>query len=322
MMVLGRRQFLALAAAAAALPAGTQAQSYPNRTVRLVVGFPAGSSADIVARLIASWLTERLGRTVVVENRPGAGSNLAAESVVGSAADGHTLLWVTAANAISAALYSNLSFNFIHDIAPISGVNRTPIVLLVNPSVPATTVPGFISYCKANPSKVTMASGGNGTVLHVAGELFKMMTGVNMLHVPYRGDAPALTDLVGGQVQVMFGAITAAIGHIRSGSLRALGVCTDARSELFPDLPTVGEFVPGYEASGWQGVGAPRDTPAEIIDRLNREISTGLADPGLMMRIVDLGNTILHDGPAEFGHHIAAETEKWGRVVKFADLKP
>jgi tripartite-type tricarboxylate transporter receptor subunit TctC len=324
-MKLPRRQFLHLAAGAAALPAVSRiarAQNYPARPVRLIVGFPAGSSADIAARLMGQWLTDRLGQPFVVENRPGAGSNIAAETVVRAAPDGYTLLQMTATNAINATLYDNLNFNFIRDIAPVAGINRVAYVMEVNPSVPAKTVPEFIAYAKANPGKINMASGGNGTVLHVAGELFKMMTGVNMQHVPYRGDAPALTDLIGGQVQVMFAGLPSSIEHIRAGKLRPLAVATATRLEALPDIPTVGEFVPGYEASGWTGIGVPNNTPAEIVDRLNMEINAGLADSRINARLADLGSTVIALSPADFGKFIADETEKWTQVVKFSGAKP
>jgi tripartite-type tricarboxylate transporter receptor subunit TctC len=324
-MKFPRRQFLHLAAGAAALPAVSRiarAQNYPARPVRLIVGFPAGSSADIAARLMGQWLTDRLGQPFVVENRPGAGSNIAAETVARAAPDGYALLHMTATNAINATLYDNLNFNFIRDIAPVAGINRVAYVMEVNPSVPAKTVPEFIAYARANPGKINMASGGNGTVLHVAGELFKMMTGVNMQHVPYRGDAPALTDLIGGQVQVMFAGLPSSIEHIRAGKLRPLAVATATRLEALPDIPTVGEFVPGYEASGWTGIGVPKNTPAEIVDRLNKEINAGLADSKINARLADLGSAVIALPPAEFGKFIATETEKWGQVVQFSGAKP
>ena len=323
MMKLPRRRFLHLAAGAAALPAVSRiarAQSYPARPVRLIVGLPAGTAADILARLLGQWLSERLGHPFVIENRPGAGSNTATAAVVNAAPDGYMLLLVSTANAINATLYPNLQFNFIRDIAPVAGVNRVPNVMVVNPSVPATTVPEFIVYAKANPGKLNMSSVGTGTSAHMAGELFKMMTGVDMLHVPYRG--AALPDLLSGQVQVMFNPLPASIEYIRAGKLRALAVTTVTRSDALPDLPTVGEFVPGYEASTWGGIGAPKDTPAEIIDTLNREINVALADPKFKARMIDLGGEVAPGSPADFGRFIAAETEKWAKVVKFAGVQP
>jgi len=322
-MTLPRRRFLQLLAAAAlpATPRLARAQTYPARPVRIVVGFPPGGGADIVARLIAQWLSARLGQPVIVDNRPGAGSNIAAEMVVRAPPDGYTLLMITSPNAINATLYDNLNFNLVRDIAPVAGLSREPEVMEVNPAVPAATVPEFIAYAKANPGKLIMASAGNGSGPHVAGELFKMMTGVDMVHVPYRGSAPALTDLLAGRVQVMFDILTASIAHIRAGKLRALAVTTATRSDVLPDLPTVGEFVPGYEASNFRGIGAPRGTPAEIIERLNREINAGLADPTIKARLADLGNTVLVMSPAAFGKLVADETEKWGKVIRTANIK-
>ena len=267
-------------------------------------------------------MSERLGQQFVIDNRPGAGSNIATEAVVRAPPDGYTLLMVGATNAINATLYDKLNFNFIRDIAPVAGIIRVPLIMEVNPSVPAKTVPEFIAYAKANPGKINMASGGNGTTLHVSGELFKMMTGVNMVHVPYRGAGPVLIDLLGGQVQVTFDTMPSSIEYIRAGKLRALAVTTAIRSEALPDVPTVGEFVPGYEASTWYGVGAPKNTPAEIIDKLNKEINAGLADPKIKARLADLGDIGLALSPADFGKLIADETEKWGKVVKFAGIKP
>jgi tripartite-type tricarboxylate transporter receptor subunit TctC len=324
-MKLPRRTFLHLAAGAAALPSVSRvawAETYPTRPVRIIVGFPPGGGADIVARLIGQWLSERLGQPFIIENRPGASSNLAAETVVRAPPDGYTLLLVASPNTINATLYDNLNFNLIRDIAPVAGLTRDPQVMEVNPSVPVTTVPEFIAYAKANPGKINMASAGNGSGPHVAGELFKMMTGVNMVHVPYRGSAPALTDLLAGQVQVMFDIMTASIGHIRTGRLRALAVTTATRSEVLPDLPTVGDFLPGYEASNIRGIGAPKDTPTEIIDKLNKDINAGLADPKLKARLTDLGDTVLAGSPADFGKLIAEETEKWGKVIRAANIKP
>ena len=324
-MKLPRRKFLRLAAGAAALPAASSvawAQSYPSRPVRLIVGFAAGGTGDITARLIGQWLAERLGPQFVIENRPGAGTNIATEAVVRATPDGYTLLMAGPSGAINATLYDKLNFNFIRDIAPVAGVVRQPSVIVVTPSVPATTVPEFIAYAKANPGKLSMASGGIGSPGHVSGELFKMMTGVNMAHVPYRGGAPALTDLLAGQVQVYFSPTPAAIEYIRAGKLRALAVTTAARSEALPEIPTVGEFVPGYEASFVYGLGAPKNTPAEIVDKLNQETNTGLADPKIMTRFGDLGATVFPGSPADFGNLVAEETEKWAKVIKFAGIKP
>jgi tripartite-type tricarboxylate transporter receptor subunit TctC len=323
-MKLPRRQFIRLATGAVALPAIPRlagAQSYPSRPVRLIVGFPAGGSADIVARLIGQSLSERLGQPFIIENRPGAGSNIGTETVVRAPPDGYTLLMVSAANVTNATLYDNLNFNFIRDIAPVAFMDRVANVLEVNPSVPAKTVPEFIAYAKANPGKINMASGGTGSSQHVAGELFKMMAGVDLVHVPYRGVAPALTDLLAGQVQVLFDTVPASLPHIRAGKLRALAVTTAARSEALPDVPTVGDFVPGYEASSIHGIGAPRITPADIIDRLNKEVNAALADPKFKARIADLGGIVAVGSPADFGKIIAEETEKWAKVVKFSGAK-
>ena len=324
-MKLPRRTFLHLAAGAAALPAFSRAavaQTYPTRPVKLVVGFAPGGGNDIVARLIAQWLSERLGQPFVVENRPGAGTNIATEAVVRAPPDGYTLLFVAPSSAINATLYEKLSFNFIRDIAPVASLIRLPNVMEVNLSVPVKTVPEFIAYAKADRSKINMASPGVGTSVHLSGELFKMMAGVDMLHVPYRGTAPALTDLLGGQVQVMFGTMTGSIEYIRTGTLRALAVTTATRAEVLPDVPTVAEFVPGYEASTWYGIGAPKNTPTETIDKLNKEINAGLADSKMKAQLADLGGTALAGSPAEFGRIIADETEKWAKVVKFARIKP
>jgi tripartite-type tricarboxylate transporter receptor subunit TctC len=324
-MKLPRRQFLHLAAGAAAFPAVSriaQAQTYPTRPVRLIVGYPPGGSNDILARLMGQWLSERLGQPFVLENRPGAGSNIGTEAVVRALPDGYTLLLCAPANVINATLYENLNFNFIRDITPVASISRTSQVMEVNPTFPAKTVPEFIAYAKANPGKVNMASSGNGGAPHLAGELFKMMAGVNMLHVPYRGSAAALNDLLGGQVQVMFDGVVSSIGHIRGGSLRPLAVTTMTRSEALPDIPTVGEFVPGYEASAMQGIGAPRNTPPEIVDRLNKAINAGLADSKIKARLADLGATALSGSPTDYAKLISVETEKWGKVVKFAGIKP
>jgi tripartite-type tricarboxylate transporter receptor subunit TctC len=319
-----RRQFLHLAAGAAALPALSRiarAQTYPTRPVRLIVGFPPGGVADLYARLIGQLLSERLGQPVVVENRPGAGSNVGTEAVVRAAPDGYTLLQATSANAWNATLYDNLNFNFIRDIAPVAMIYSSGAILVVHPSFPAKSVPELIAYARANPGKINMPSGGVGSAQHVYGELFKMMTGVDMLHVPYRGGGPALADLLAGQVPLMFDTFATSIEHIRAGKLRALAVTAATRTELLPDIPTVAEFVPGYEGIGWQGVGAPRNTPVEIIDRLNKEINTGLADPRMKARIADLGGTVMTGSPAEFGTFIAAYTEKWAKVINFARAK-
>jgi tripartite-type tricarboxylate transporter receptor subunit TctC len=323
-MKLPRRQFLHLAAGAAALPAVShiaKAQTYPTRPVRIIVGFAAGGGIDIIARLIGQSLSERLGQEFVIDNRPGAGGNIGTEAVVRAAPDGYTLLLAFSSNAINATLYEKLNFSFIRDIAPVVGVIRVPNVMLVNPSVPAKTVPEFIAYAKANPGKISMASGGIGTPGHVSGELFKMMAGVDMVLVPYRSGGPALTDLIAGQVQVMFPNTGASLEYVKAGKLRALAVTTATRSEALPDLPTVAEFVPGYEASSWFGVGTPKATPAEIVEKLNKEINAGLADPRLKARLADLGGIALAGSPADFGKLIAEETEKWAKVIKFAGIK-
>jgi tripartite-type tricarboxylate transporter receptor subunit TctC len=315
-------QLAAGVAALAALPRGAWAQTYPSRPVRILVGFAAGGTADIMARLMGQWLSERLGQQFVVENRPGGGSNIATEAVVRASPDGHMLLLVAGAQTVNATLYDKLSFNFIRDIVPVASISRQTGVMVVNPSFPAKTVPEFIAYAKANPGKINMASAGIGAPSHVEGELFKMMTGVNIAHVPYRGGAPALIDLLGGQVQTYFSQMAGTIEYIRSGTLRPLAVITATRSEALPDVPTVGEFVPGYEASSVWGLGAPRNTPAEIVDKLNNAINEALADPKIKARFVDLGGTVLPGSPADFGKLISDETEKWGKVVKFAGIKP
>jgi tripartite-type tricarboxylate transporter receptor subunit TctC len=323
-MKLPRRRFLHLAAVAAAFPAAARmatAQSYPSRPLRIIVGFAPGGTADILARLLGQWLSERLGQPVIIENRPGAGTNIATEAVVNAVPDGYTLLLVSPANTINATLYDKLNFNFLRDIAPVAGLIRAPNVMEVSPSVPAKTVPEFIAYAKANPGKINMASAGIGTSQHVSGELFKMMAGVDMTHVPYRGGAPALTDLISGQVQVMFDNVSSSIGHIRAGKLRPLAVTTAIRSDVLPDVPTLGDFVPGYEASFANGVGAPKGTPAEIVERLNKEINAGLADATIRARLADLGGTVLAGSPADYGKLLADETEKWGKVVKFSGAR-
>jgi tripartite-type tricarboxylate transporter receptor subunit TctC len=312
-MKLPRRNFLHLAANAAALPAVSRfawAESYPSRQVRIIVGFPAGGPSDIIARLIGQWLSERLGQPIIVDNRPGAGGNIGTEIVVRARPDGYTLLIALSLNAINAAIYNNLSFNFIRDTAPVASIASTPLIMEVNLSVPAKTVPEFIAYAKANPGKINMASAGNGTAQHVSGELFKMMTGVNMVHVPYRGAAPAVTDLLAGQVQVMFDPIISSIEHIRAGKLRALAVTTATRQEVLPDVPTVSEFLPGYEARSWYGVVVPKATPVEIVGKLNQEINAALADPEIKKRLTELGVAAFAGSPADFGEFIAAETEK------------
>ena len=297
------------------------AQSYPARQVRIIIGYPPGGSADITARLVAQWLTERLGQSFIVESRAGGGTNIATEAVINAPPDGYTLLLVAPANAINATLYEKLNHNFLRDIMPIAGIIRFPNVVVVNPSVPVKTIPNLIAYAKANPGKLNMASSGNGSTIHMSGELFKMMTGVNMIHVPYRGGALALTDMIGGQVQVMFDNIPTATEFVRSGQLRGLAVTGAARSETLPDLPTVAEFLPGYEATSWYGLGAPKGTPPDIIEKLNREVNASLADPKAKARFAELGATLLTGSPADFGKLVADETEKWGKVVKFAGAK-
>jgi tripartite-type tricarboxylate transporter receptor subunit TctC len=322
-MKLPHRNFLHLTAGAAALPAVARlawAQAYPSRPVRLIVGFPAGFAADTVARLIAQSLSERLGQQFVVENRPGAGSNLAADAVVRATPDGYSLLLVTQTNATNATLYENLGFNFIRDIAPVAGIATNSFVMVVSPSVPAKTVPEFIDYAKANPGKVNMSSAGTGTAGHIFGELFKIMTGVHIVHVPYR--ASFIPDLLAGQVQVGFTTIGAVIEHIRTGKLRALAVTAATRADVLPDIPALGEFVSGYEASGWIGIGAPRNTSAEIIETLNKAINAALTDPKMKARLADLGFVPRANSPAEFGSYIVQYTEKWGKVVRAANIKP
>jgi len=324
-MQLHRRHFLRLAAGAAVLPAVSRlasAQAYPARPVRLIIGYTPGGSADLTARLMAQWLSERLGQQFLVESRPGAGTNLATEAVVNATPDGYTLLLVAPANAINATLYEKLNHNFMRDIAPVGGINRFPNVMEVNPAVPAKTVPEFIAYAKDNPGTLNMASSGAGSTIHVSGELFKMMTGVDMIHVPYRGSAPAVTDMIGGQVQVMFDNIPTSIEYIRAGKLRVLAVTGTQRSNLLPDVPILADFVPGYEASAWYGIGAPKNTPAEIINKLNAAMNAILADPAVKERFASMGATLIASSPAEFGKYVAEETEKWAKVVKFSGAKP
>ena len=320
-----RRRFLQLAAGAAVLPILPRiamAQAYPARAVRIIVPVAPGGALDILARVMAQWLSERLGQSFIIENRPGAGTNIGIEAVVRAAPDGYTLLLIPSSVTTNATLYANLNFNFIRDIAPVAMISTLPLVMEVNLSVPARTVPEFIAYTKANPGKVTMASGGTGSTSHVGGELFKMMTGADMLHVPYRGGAPALTDLLGGQVQVMFSPLPELIATIKAGKVRALAVTTATRSEALPDVPPVADFVKGFEASTWQGIGAPTGTPAEIIDNLNKEINAALADPKIKSRLADLGSIPTPMSPADFEKLIVAETEKWAKVIRAANIKP
>lgn len=325
-MQLSRRQFVRLAGgSAAALPIVSRmamAQAYPTRPVRIVVGFAAGGINDIVARLIGQLLSEQLGQPFVIENRAGASGNIATEAVVNAAPDGHTLLLIGSSNTINPTLYEKLNFDFTRDIAPVAGIMRAPLIMEVNPAFPAKTVPEFIAYARANPGKINMASGGNGTSVHMAGELFRMMTGVRLVHVPYRGEGPALSDLLGGQVQVMFSNMPASLEFVRDGRLRALAVTTVTRSEALPDLPTIEEFVPGYEASGIGGVGAPKGTPVQIVDALNRQINAALTDPKMKVRLANLGAMTLTGSPADFGRLLAEEIEKWAKVVKFSGTKP
>jgi len=324
-MKIRRRSFLHFAASMMAMPTLSRlalAEGYPARPVRIIVPFAAGGPTDIIGRLIGQWLSERLGQQFVIENRPGAGGTIGIEAVVRAAPDGYTLLQVGAYSVVSAALYDNLNFSFVRDIAPVASMISTPLVMAVHPSFPARTVPEFIAYAKANPGKINMASSGIGATPHVAGELFKMMAGVDMVHVPYRGNAPALADLLGGQVQVTFDFIPSTVEHIRSGKLRALGVTTTARAAALPGVPALGEFVPGYEASGWFGLGAPRNTPVEIVDAINKETNAILTDEKVKARLADLGGTVLAGSPADFGKLIGVESEKWAKVVKFSGAKP
>src|SRR5262245_1204985 len=324
-MKLPRRRFLHLAVGAVALPAVSRiarAQSYPSRPVRIIVPFAAGAVNDLTARLIGQWLSEHFGQQFLIENRAGGGGNIGIEAVVRAPADGYTLLVVGTTAAINATLFEKLNYNFIRDIAPVASIVRVPHVMQVNPSLPVTTVPEFLAYAKANPGRISMGSGGNGSPAHVIGEHFKMMTGVNLVHVPYRGGAPALTDLIGGQIQVAFIDMAASIEYIRAGKLRALAVTTAMRSEALPDIPTVGDLVPGFEASQWVGLGAPKNTPAEIVDKLNKEINAALAEPKIKARLADLGGTVLPGSTTDFGKLIADDTEKWGKVIKFSGAKP
>jgi tripartite-type tricarboxylate transporter receptor subunit TctC len=324
-MTISRRRFLHQAVAAGAVCAaarGARAEAYPARPLRWVVGFPPGGGADIVSRIMAPWLAERLGQPVVIENKPGASSNISIQAVVNSPPDGYTLLFIPASAAVNVSLFDNLQFNLLRDIAPVSGLIDFPLVMVANPSLPAKTVPEFIAYAKANPGKISVGSFGTGSTSHVAGELFKMMTGINMIHVPYRGGAAMLADVVGGQVQVAFDVLTGALAHIRSGSLRALAVAGKHRSEALPDVPTIGETVAGYEANSWCGIGVPRGTSAEIVERLNREINAGLANPAIKARLADVATTPMVFTPAEFGAYMAAEVEKWGKVVKASGIRP
>jgi tripartite-type tricarboxylate transporter receptor subunit TctC len=323
-MTLPRRRFLQLAAGAAALPAVSRiarAQAYPTRPVRLIVGFPAGGTADIAARLMGHWLSERLGQPFIIENRPGANTNLATEAVVRSPADGYTLLLVGPSNAINATISGKLNYNFIRDIAMVAGITRTPLVLEVNPAFPVNSVPELIAYAKANPGKISLASYGTGTISHMAGELVKIMTGVEMVHVPYRGSAPLLPDLLGGQVQAAFDNLPASIEHIRATRLRPLAVTTALRSQALPDLPAVGEILPGYEASAWSAVGAPKNAPADVVEKLNERINAGLGEPEIKARLAELGAMTFAGSPADFGKFIAEETEKWGKVIRAAHIK-
>ena len=319
-----RRTFLHLAAGAAALPAVpriARAQAYPSRPVRIIVGFAPGGATDIQARLMGQWLSDRLGQQFIVENRSGASGNIGTEAAAKAPADGYTLLQIVTPNAINAALYTHLNFDFIRDIAPVICSARLAYVVVVHPSVPATTIPEFITYAKANPGKINYGSAGSGTPQNIACELFKMMAGVNLVHVPYRGGAPATTDLIGGHLQVIFSPVSESIQYVKAGQLRALAVTTATRLDVLPDIPTLAEFVPGYEASGFAGIGAPRNTPTEIIDMLNKEVNAGLADSNIKNRIVELGGTVLGGSPAEFGTILSEAIEKWARVIKFAGIK-
>jgi tripartite-type tricarboxylate transporter receptor subunit TctC len=323
-MKFRRRKFLRLAAGAAVLPTLSRlakAQGYPSRPIRLIIGYTPGGSADLTARLMGQWLSERFGQSFVVENRPGGGTNIATEAVVRAPPDGYTLLLAAPANAINATLYDKLNFNFLRDSEPVAGIIRFPNVVVVNPSVPVKSIPELIAYAKANPGKLNMASSGNGSTIHMSGELFKMLTGTDMVHVPYRGGAPALTDLIAGQVQVMFDNIPTCAEHVKSGKLRGLAVTSTTRSDVLPDLPTLADFLPGYEASAWYGFAAPKNTPAAIIEKLNKEINAVLADPVAKKRFTEIGAILLPGSAADFGKLLADETEKWGKVVKFSGAK-
>jgi tripartite-type tricarboxylate transporter receptor subunit TctC len=320
-----RRKVLHLVAGAAALPALSllaRAQSYPSRPVRWLVGFTPAGGNDITARLIGQWLTERLGQPFVIENRPGAGTNIAAEAVIHAPPDGYTLFLTNFSNAVNASLYEKLNFNFMRDMAPVVGISRAPVIMAVHPSLPAKTVAEFIAYAKANPGKINMGSAGIGSAGHLAGELFQMMTGVKLIHVPYRGNAPALTDLIAGQVQLVFPSSASSIEYVKTGKVRGLAVTGAVRLDALPDLPTVADSVPGYEASSLYGIGVPRNTPADIVDKLNKEVNAALADSKLRTRLADLGGTPFGGAPADFGKLIAEETEKWAKVVQFAGIKP
>jgi tripartite-type tricarboxylate transporter receptor subunit TctC len=324
-MQIPRRKFLYLAAGAAVLPTASRlawAQTYPARPVRIIVPLASAGTVDIIARLMGHWLSERLGQQFIIENRPGAGTNLGTEAVVRALPDGYTLLMIDVSAAFNATLYDKLNFNFIHDIAPVANVVRVPNIIAVHPSFPARTVPEFIAYAKANPGKISMATAGSGSTSHVFGELFKTMAGVNLVTVPYRGGGPALIDMLSGHVDVIFVPTTASIEYVRAKRLRALGVTSTTRLAALPDLPPVAEFVPGYEASSWYGIGAPRNTPAEIVDKLNREINAGLADPKIKARLADMAGTVLPGSPADFAKVVAEDTEKWGKVIKLAGIKP
>jgi tripartite-type tricarboxylate transporter receptor subunit TctC len=323
-MRFSRRRFLQVATGSAAIPVLSRiarAQSYPSRPVRIIVGFAAGGAPDILARLFGQWLSDRLGQPFVIENRTGAGGNIATDAVVQSPGDGHTLLLTSMGNAVNVALYDKLNHNFLRDIAPVAGISREPLGMEVHPSFPAKTVSEFIAYAKANPGKISYGSAGIGSSLHMAGELFKLMAGVDLVHVPYRGSPPALTDLLGGQLQLMFSPLPPSVDYVRSGRLRALAVTTATRSQALPDIPVIGDVVPGYEASAWYGVGAPKGTPTEIVDKLNAEINAGLADPKLSARLTELGSVPFAGSPADFGKFLAAETDKWGKVIRAAGIK-
>jgi len=324
-MTFARRQFLRIAGSAAALPALSGvglAAAYPKQPVRIIVGFAPGGTTDVVARLIGQYLSERLGQPFIVENRPGAGTNIATEEVLRAPADGYTILLATVSNAVNASLFKNLSFDFLRDAAPVAGIMEVPNILEVNPAVPVKTVPDFIAYAKANPGKIDMASGGVGSSSHISGELFCMMAGVNLVHVPYRGEAPALIDMVSGQTQVMFDLMSASITFVRNGKLRALGVTSATRSPALPDVPAVAEFLPGYEATSFEGLAAPKGTPDAVVDLLNKQVNAALADPAFKAKLTALGGQALPGSPAEFGKLVAGDTAKWAKVIKFADIKP